>query len=462
MPVSSSRSRAGAATRREFLRRTGLLGAAALGGSALVSSCADQGGTVARPSGAASSAGPSEGLTRPLALHHDAALGPAFEPYVADFNQRYPYELTTSYVPQDYFGITQTQLAGGSIDYDVLFSGAGYVQTWYDAGWARALDDLEGANEILDALLPGLEASLRAPDGALVALPYYVGVELFCYNEAHVERAGGIPPETWDAFVDMCRRLKADGVTDTPYSPFWTAEFDMIQVEFAAEAFSDGAGPLFGEQFEPLFASDPVYARTLERWQLLYAEGLVPEDIFTTAYGDASNIFAGGQSTFTLRYGPQLKGWRDPEQSQVSDVARNALIPGETHTSRSFMERWMMTSSTPSPEASWDLLRYLAYKDLDGEFHVPSNLVSIDLGLQTPYATVNDDPAVRESWNEWSDAELLAAQVSNSRGTGPAEDQPWYQEFVADFVPILQDVARGVKSVDQGLEEGADLVEANL
>src|SRR5690606_32259093 len=54
-----------------------------------------------------------------LRLRHDVAIGPLLQPYVDDFNERYPYELGTSYPPQDYFPTTQTQLAAGDVDFDV-------------------------------------------------------------------------------------------------------------------------------------------------------------------------------------------------------------------------------------------------------------------------------------------------------------------------------------------------------
>ncbi len=49
----------------------------------------------------------------------------------------------------------------------------------------------------------------------------------------------------------------------------------------------------------------------------MYEERLVPQDVFTTSYGDLANIYAGGKSTFTIRYGPQVKAFRDPKSSRV-------------------------------------------------------------------------------------------------------------------------------------------------
>ena len=40
---------------------------------------------------------------------------------------------------------------------------------------------------------------------------------------------------------------------------------------------------------------------TLQRWNTLYKEGLVPQDIFTTDYGNVANIFAGVKYGFSAR-----------------------------------------------------------------------------------------------------------------------------------------------------------------
>lgn len=449
---------AGGLSRRDVLQRGGgaVLGMSGL--SVLLSACGGDGS----PEGAATGDDSAE-LGRPLRLHHDAAVGPLFAPYVKYFNENYrPLQLETSYVSQDYVGTTQTQLAGGSVDYDILFVDEGYASRWYRAGWVRPLDDIDGMDEILGALAPGVDASLRAPDGKLMALPYYRRVELFIYNQEHLEQIGAQPPTTWDEFMETCRELKAKDVSTTPYSPFWNQEFSMIWITLATEAISDGAGDFFAEDFQPLFQEDPAVLRTLERWRAIYDEELAPRDSFTTSYGDTANLFAGGRSTFTIRYGPQLKGFTDPEQSKVAKAARNALMPGESRASLAGGAFWLMANATPAPQTAGKLMRYLAYKDQKGQFYVPTKLIATDLGLQTPYQELNESDQVRATWEEWSDPELLAEQLSNSKDLGPVVNQDWYGPFKEDVTAVIQDAVRGRKAPQDALNEAAELVRAEL
>ncbi len=127
--------------RRAVLRLMGLGGLLlATGTTPLIAGCssADTGGQIDQGSADAR-----------LAMHHDASLGPLFKPYVDDFNKRYhPLSLGTSYVTSDYAGTTNTQLAGGGVDYDVLFTDAGYAQLWFDTGWIQKLGDFPGAAEL--------------------------------------------------------------------------------------------------------------------------------------------------------------------------------------------------------------------------------------------------------------------------------------------------------------------------
>jgi multiple sugar transport system substrate-binding protein len=399
-------------------------------------------------------------LDRPLRMHHDASIGPLFAPYIKHYNDTYPPpKLDTSYVPQDYFGTTQTQLAGGSVDYDVLFADQGYSQKWYEAGFIRSLDDLDGVDEILETMPPKIVNTLRANDGKLVTLPYFQGVEFFAYNAEHLEQANSEVPQTWDEFVEVCRKIKKDGIAATPYSPFLVQDFPaMILLELSAEAFSDGAEPFFDDNLKPQFADDPVVQGVVERWRTLYEEGIIPADIFTSPYGNVVNVFAGGRSSFSVRYGPQLKGWNDPKQSKVADAVRNAPLPGKTQQSVNFGGTWMMTQSTPAPDDAWRVLRYLAAKDRSGEYYVPTNLIAIDLGLQTPYEKVNNDPKVRESWSKWADVPVLLEQIANSRNHGPAVNQSWFVDFQKGVGAEIQDAVRGKKSVNEALKSAANLV----
>jgi ABC-type glycerol-3-phosphate transport system substrate-binding protein len=449
--------------RRDFLRKggAGLVGVAAGGG--LLAACGgddDDGG------GAAGNITNNIAKIRlersPMRLHHDAGVGPLFEPYIADWNKKYPkLPLKTAYVAQDYEGTTQAQLAGGSIDYDVLFADTGLAQKWYDAGWVQALDDFPGMSQMLDEMDPRYPPLIRSNDDKVIALPYYSAFELFVYNAEHLDEIGAKPPTSWDEFVEQCRELKSNGVVDTPFGPFWQQEFNGIIYEFITEVISEtGQPPFDDEDLSFTFADDPAAVATLERWKVLYDEGLVPRDVFTTAYGDVANIFGGGKATFTQRYALQLKGWADPEQSKVADVAKNAVMPGESGQTLLFGGYWMMPSATPNTPAAWQLMRYLAWKDRNGDPFVLTNLVCIDIGGSTPFEEVNTAPAVEEARAKWADLDAYNEQADKVQTYGRAGVQVWFPEFLRESSRTLQDVVRGRTSPKDGLASMKEFVDS--
>jgi multiple sugar transport system substrate-binding protein len=446
-------------SRRRFLRM-GVSGLGAMTVAGLLSSCdaAEENGSAPGGAAQAPSAGSTGGTpSGAVTLRHDAGLGPIIEPYVADFNRQYPeIKLSADFVPQDYFGVTRTQLAAGDAGFDVMFSNPSDSAQWHEAGWIMTLDDFPGVSEIMGALLPGTEESLRDAEGSLIALPYFVGTELFTYNAEHLSAINEDPPGTWEEFLEQCRRLKADGVVDTPLAPFWTQDFDMTWYPFVAEVLSIGGTVFDGER--PVLGDDPAVRTTLERWQTLFNESLVPQDIFTTAYGDIANIYGGGRATFSLRYGAQVKGWADPEQSEVAEASTLALIPGTARDTYRWNGSWNMTSSSQNPDAAWTLMRYLAYKDRDGQFYVPTNLISKDLALLTPYEEVNTSEEVVESISEYADADIMNEQLNKSQALGAVENRPWFSTFRTEMSSQLQDIIRGAVSIKDGIAAAVETI----
>jgi ABC-type glycerol-3-phosphate transport system substrate-binding protein len=441
--------------RRAFLVRAGGTLAATGGLGSLIAACggSDGGDEVAAED-------PDYGTSkRPLGFHHDAAVGPLFAPFIEYFNKNYaPLQVKTSYVSQDYFAVTAQQLAGGSVDYDILFADEGYLDDWYENGWIRAIDEFDGVPDLLSNLAPGVEDEIRASDGKLAALPYFRGAELFVYNQQHLEEIGSKPPESWDQFMEIARELKSKGVAQTPYSPYWINYAFLIWHQLAAEAAADGAEPFFGDNSEPNFASDPAVERTLQRWQELYRDGLVPKDVFTTDYGGVTNIFGGGKSSMSLRYQAQVVGWRDPKQSRVADAVRNGIIPGSTRTTHSFGAYWFMSESTGAPSKSWTLMEYLGGAGKDDSYHVPKELVAKGLGLSSGYASIDSAPDVQKSWGKWADVDLLTEQLENSVSLGPTVNKTWYPKFLDQVCVVLQDTVAGKKSISDGLSEAAEIV----
>jgi ABC-type glycerol-3-phosphate transport system substrate-binding protein len=435
-------------TRRGFLKGTSTLGlTAGLAGTGLLAACGTS-------SSSGSAAGSGSGTVQ---MHHDAAVGPLFAPFVKYFNAHYkPLQMTTSYVANDYATVTNQQLAAGDASYDVLYSDEGYLQSWTKNAWVKPLADFTGLSKLTGNLNPGVADALKGSDGQVDALPYFRGAEIFVVNTQHLAAIKASAPTTWDEFMSQARELKAKGIAQTPYSPYWINYAFLMWHQFAAETASEGGGELFDAKAAPQMTDNSVAASTLARWQTLYKEGLVPKDVFTTDYGDVTNIFAGGKSSFSMRYQAQVVGWRDPTQSPAAPHVKNVIIPGSTGQTHSFGSYWMMAGSTKDPENAWTALNYLGGAGKDGSYYVPKQLVAINLGLSSGYASVDSDPDVLKSWAKWADVPTLQKQLSNTVSLGPVVNQTWYPAFATQACATLQEIVIGQKSIPAGLKALSD------
>lgn len=436
-------------SRRGFLKGASTFGiAAGLTGTGLLTAAC--GTSSSSGSGSATGSGTVQ-------MHHDAAVGPLFAPYVTYFNAHYkPLKMTTSYVANDYATVTNQQLAAGDASYDVLFSDEGYLQSWSKNGWVKPLTSFSGLSKLTGNLNTGVADALKGNDGSITALPYFRGAEIFVVNTQHLDAIKASAPTTWEEFLTQARELKAKGIAQTPYSPYWINYAFLMWHQFAAETASEGGGELFDASAKPQIASNSVAASTLERWQTLYKEGLVPKDIFTTDYGGVTNVFAGGKSSFSMRYQAQVVGWRDPTQSPAAPHIKNVIIPGSKGTTHSFGAYWMMAGTAKDPDNAWTALNYLGGAGKDGSYYVPKQLVAIGLGLSSGYASVDSDPDVLKSWAKWADVPTLQKQLSNTVSLGPVVNQTWYPAFATQACSTLQEIVIGQTSVSAGLKALSD------
>lgn len=435
-------------SRRAVLNAAAAIGG--LGGAGLLGGCAT-GGSGSSPSG--------KGDGR-LSMHHDAAVGPLFAPFVAYFNKHYaPLKLSTNYVPQDYATVTNQQLAGGNVDYDILYSDEGFLDGWSKNNWITDIDGREGLDSLVSGMSKGVADACKGPDGKMFALPYFQGCELFVVNQAHLDKIKAKPPTTWEEFVSQADELKSKRIVSTPYSPYWMKTYMMMWHQFATECASEGGGELFDAKGKALFLDNDAARSTLKRWKTLYAKGLVPKDIFTTDYGSVTNIFGGGKSAFSMRYQAQLVGWKNKKDSPAADDITNVPMPGSTHETSAFGSYWMMAAGTPNKDEAWTVMDYLGGAGKDGSFHVPKELVAKGLGLQTGYTAVDNDPAVLKAWGKWSDIDALKDQLKKVVYRGPVTTRTWYPKFGDMASATLQEIVRGSTSIDEGLKQMTDFVE---
>jgi len=110
-------------------------------------------------------------------------------------------------------------------------------------------------------MFPVSVKSLSLPSGELCGLPYYAGYNTFLYDEEHLTKAHVDVPQTWDAVLDVCRKLKKDGISDAPYHAMWQQAWSDLSWSIFACWYSEGS-KVFDK--DGTFVDEPALRKILE------------------------------------------------------------------------------------------------------------------------------------------------------------------------------------------------------
>ena len=173
------------------------------------------------------------------------------------------------------------------------------------------LDDLGLAEDYREAAL-GYQ---RFDDGSLYMVPFEFQLEFFWYNTALFEAAGVTVPATLDDFPQLCRDLRAQGVTPIALNgqDQWPLERYMAYYPFRM------AGPEYVQDLKNGDASfsDPAGVAAAEWLSELGKAGCFQEGFSSTGYADAQALFTSGKAAVY-----NIGTW------ELGNLATEALDPG--------------------------------------------------------------------------------------------------------------------------------------
>ena len=259
------------------------------------------------------------------------------EENVGIFSKLYDENVNYELVTGDYHAIVETKLTGGQ-HMDMFYSEEDRIARWHTAGWIRDLEGLPGVDDIKAGMFPVSVASLSLPDGKFAGMPYYAGYNAFIYNEEHLTKAGIAVPDSWDALLEACRKLKADGISDAPYHSAWGQKWPELSWSIFSAWYSEGA-KVFDDNGD--FVDEPSLRKMLDVHKALYQEKLVAEDIMTLP-GEGVPSYCSGRHTFMVLHDYDQKVTNDPAVSKIAGKVKNALMPGATHSTMAWTAAYLM------------------------------------------------------------------------------------------------------------------------
>jgi raffinose/stachyose/melibiose transport system substrate-binding protein len=133
--------------------------------------------------------------------------------YIDEVNPNFSYEY--EYVAQtDLSTKISTLVASDDLPDVFVYSAGKPLQQLIEADKVVDISDALDATGESDALLPAAKSSLLSLSNTddLYDLPFGLNIEGFWYNKSVFEKAGVDVPTTWDELLDVCDKLKSQGI----------------------------------------------------------------------------------------------------------------------------------------------------------------------------------------------------------------------------------------------------------
>jgi len=370
-----------------------------------------------------------------------------------------------SLIPVNYHNVMQTKFAAGGQGIDMMFANSGYAEHWYKSGWTRAINGLPGLGALNADIDPqGLKAdNFSISDHKQIAIPYYTGIPLFVYNKDIVSKNNIAIPTTWDEFTAACTKLQQAGITH-PFAAFWDADSANVGRSFFTHCASEGLKSLFTDKLEPTYDTSPIALEVLERWVGWFKQGIVSPSVLTSDYTGVAGLFNSGQAAFSQVQGQFVKPWATTKGTPVYGNTAIAMLPGKTHATFTEMAQYLMAAKTPDPQATWELMKYLAWRDVKSKnrYVVPIGYLEHNFGLTAPYKGALESPLTRKELS-YVDYDILRKQTELAENLMfPADHAPWFTGWYQTALgTALQSAIIGKTPPATALKVSADYVRAH-
>lgn len=355
------------------------------------------------------------------------------------FTEQYGIPVELSIIPNvGYSTALQTKILGG-VKMDVFYNFKYNTTRFFNAGWARRMDNLSEADQVLSEMFASSVPSYTTPDGQLISMPYFSAVHVLHYNERLLKDSGfDAPPETKQDLYDQCKKLKDDGV-QSPYLAYWIKEFceEYLQVYL----LSEGVTP-FSPDGDPVFADDSKTTDVFAWWQAMFQDGLTSPTQLTDQPPDQMAAMQNGTAAFYVLHHYFLKLMHDGGGPEVDNLRQATRMPGADGKTFQMGEVVQMAEEPSSVDDAWQLVKFYTWKDKDGQRSVHKSWAQA-AALGAPYPDFFDDPDVQAAYGEFYDFAMIKDMFENNSDVVQARNQPWYSEFQTHVGDEIQRMLKG-------------------
>jgi len=267
---------------------------------------------------------------------------------------RYNEEMTTAFAS----GVTP----------DVFQGGAVWAPQMARRNWAVPLNDFINADEEWDwADFPeGLQADVTIR-GNIVAVPYRQDLRTLWYNREMLAEAGfDAPPATWDEFLEVALAatiregnvFSVEGYHFSDGSGNWQRDWQpfLMWLHMADGAFLSEDLTSCALDQEPALEALEFLVSLVREHQVTSYPGLEPQ-------GDL-NVLAGRDAAMQLSSADMERVVNLYAPDEAETIFPTLPLTGKVQATHSWVNKFFISSQTPDPARSWDLLRFLTRQDI--------------------------------------------------------------------------------------------------
>lgn len=329
----------------------------------------------------------------------------------------------------------QTRMQSGEV-VDLFYNQAPSGKKYFEAEWARALDDLDGADQVLGDMFESARPAYQSIDGQLIALPYYSALHYTIYNKKFLEEAGiSSPPTSFDELFSQCEQIRDAGVCKTPYQGFWSK--DGIAEWFINYLLNGGVTP-FDQSGDPEFADDSKAVDVMTWWREIYASGLAPQSTLTDDPGILTDNLANGHTAFfsAHHYFLQIVKNAAGSHSEHSAAMSSGFGTNPTLQGGEILQMGRIEDATRRNQA-WDLMKFYGYKDEEGNLPAFEQW-AVAAGQLAPYPAFFENETIRKEMGKTYDLDGLKDVFDRQSDPVPTRFEIWYPEFANQVSPIIE------------------------
>jgi raffinose/stachyose/melibiose transport system substrate-binding protein len=302
------------------------------------------------------------------------------QPVLGAFKAAHPdMKLDVSYSPPvaEYIQTLQTRVLSGKAP-DVFLVAAENKTKLIDG---KLVLDL--AAEPFVAGIPEINKTAYGRDGAVYGLSLSSWGAGVMYNKDLLAKVGATePPATWDAFLDLCRKLKAAGVP--PFLEALDGMPIMLSGFLGARNAAQGLGmdkKIFGGQ--STFAAE--WTEPLTQYNRIFTEGLEPATVVGLKGDQVNDEFANGRVAM-IPTGPwAVSAIRTKAPNLKFSMTKLPAAPGgQPFLAGAAGPGYAISSKSKNVAAAKTFLTFLASSEAVQIYQKSSNAITVTSDFQPP------------------------------------------------------------------------------